>query len=190
MDILPEAIDGFALYPLDEKSTLPALMNNRVKDGFPGSAVLAFKCFHVKDKQKRAARQLAAVIPQQPSPFRHNNEEDNKQPTAMWGVIHVTGNGNIKKACESLAWDLVDTGLQIRWEDHQSADLSAQVLLMNVMPVLDRARVEGEIIWHLTSIKRHQIGKGTLTSEYLVFLLQEIRVAWCQNKQGAGERGK
>jgi hypothetical protein len=65
----------------------------------------------VKDKQKRAARQLAVALPQQPSPFRHNNEEDYKQPTVMWGVIRVTGNGNIKEACESLAWDLLDTGL-------------------------------------------------------------------------------
>jgi hypothetical protein len=129
-------------------------MNNRVKDGFPGSAVLAFKYFHVKDKQNRAARQLAAALPQQPSPFRHNNEEDYKQLTAMWGVTHVTVTGNIKEACESLAWDLVDTGLQIRWKDRQSADSSAQVLLMNVPPVLDRARVEGEIIWHLTNIKK------------------------------------
>ncbi len=78
MDILPEAIDGFALHLLDKKSTLPALTNNRVEDVFPGSAVLAFKYFHVKDKQNRAARQLAAALPQQPSPFRHNNKKDYK----------------------------------------------------------------------------------------------------------------
>jgi hypothetical protein len=106
---------------------------------------------------------------------------------AMWGVIRITGNGNIKEACESLAWDLVDTGLHIKWKDHQSADSSAQVLLMNIPPILDRAGVEGEIIWHLTSIKKHQIGKGMLTSEYLGFPLLEIRVAWQQNKQGKGK---
>jgi hypothetical protein len=43
MDILPEAINGFALHLLDEKSTLTALTNNRVEDGFPSPAVLAFK---------------------------------------------------------------------------------------------------------------------------------------------------
>jgi hypothetical protein len=129
------------------------LTNNRVEDVFPGSAVLVFKYFHMKDKQNMAARQLAAALPQQPSPFRHNNEEDCRQPTVMWGVIHITSNGNIKEACKSLAWDLVDTGLQIRWKDHQSADSSAQVLLMNLLPILDRAGVDGEIIWHLTSIK-------------------------------------
>ncbi len=58
---------------------------------------------------------------------------------------------------------------------------------MNIPPVLDRARVEGVNIWHLTSIKKRQIGKGTLTSEYLGLPLPEIRVAWRQNKQGKGK---
>jgi hypothetical protein len=34
MDILPEAINGFALHPLDDQSTLSALTNNRAEDGF------------------------------------------------------------------------------------------------------------------------------------------------------------
>jgi hypothetical protein len=45
MDILPGTINGFELYPLDEQSILPCLTNNRLEDGFPGSAVLAFKYF-------------------------------------------------------------------------------------------------------------------------------------------------
>ena len=73
MDILPEAIKGFALHPLDKKSMHPALTNNIVEDGFLSSAVLAFKYFHVKDKQNRAAGQLAVALPQQPFPFKHNN---------------------------------------------------------------------------------------------------------------------
>jgi hypothetical protein len=40
MDILPGAIKGFALHPLDETSTLPVLINNRPEDEFPGSAEL------------------------------------------------------------------------------------------------------------------------------------------------------
>jgi hypothetical protein len=58
---------------------------------------------------------------------------------------------------------------------------------MNVPPILDKAGVEREIIWHLASIKKRQIGKGRLTSEYLGFPLPEIRVAWQQNKQGKGK---
>ncbi len=51
MEILPSAIDGFELHPLDEISTHPALINNRVEDGFPSSAILAFKYCGVKNKQ-------------------------------------------------------------------------------------------------------------------------------------------
>ncbi len=39
MDILPNNIDGFKLHPLEEASTLPALTNNKVEEGFLGSAV-------------------------------------------------------------------------------------------------------------------------------------------------------
>ncbi len=75
-DILPDAIDGFALHPLDTSSSLPALTNKRVEDGFPGSAVLAFQYFLVKDKRNRLAGQQMVAPPSQPSPYRHNNKED------------------------------------------------------------------------------------------------------------------
>ncbi len=58
MDILPGAIDGFELQPLDEQSILPCLTNNKVEEGFPGSAVLAFKYFLMHDKQNRVAQSL------------------------------------------------------------------------------------------------------------------------------------
>ncbi len=54
MDILPGAIDGFELHPLDEHSFLPPLTSNKANEGFPGSVVLAFKYFLVKDKWNRA----------------------------------------------------------------------------------------------------------------------------------------
>jgi hypothetical protein len=47
----------FALHPLDKTSSLPALTNNRVEDGFPRFVVLAFKYFLVKDKRIRLAGQ-------------------------------------------------------------------------------------------------------------------------------------
>jgi hypothetical protein len=50
MDILPNAINEFKLHPQEEASTLPALTNNKVEDGFPGSVVLAFKYFLVRDR--------------------------------------------------------------------------------------------------------------------------------------------
>jgi hypothetical protein len=111
-DILPDAIDGFALHPLELDSTLPALTNNKTEDRFPGSAVLAFKYFMVKNKSNRGAQQTASS-PSQPSLHRHNDEEEYRPPTALWVVIWVTGDGNVKEACEALAWDMVNLGLQV-----------------------------------------------------------------------------
>jgi hypothetical protein len=49
---------------------------------------------------------------------------------------------------------MVDTGLQIQWKDHQLADSSTQVLLLNIPPMLDRGGVEGKNTWHLAEIER------------------------------------
>ncbi len=103
IDIFPSAINGFAMHPLDESSALPSLTNNQPKDGFPGSAVLAFKYFMVKNKSNRPANHQSVATPSQPSTHRHNNKEEFKPPTSLWGVIRVTGNVNIKEACKSLA---------------------------------------------------------------------------------------
>jgi hypothetical protein len=178
MDFLSGAIDGFALQPLDVNSCLPALTNNRVEDGFPGSGVLAFQYFLVKDKCNRPTGQQVVAPPSQPSPFWHNNKDDYRQPMALWGIIRVTKNSNVKEACEASAWDMVDTGLQVRWKDHQSAKSSAQILLMNVPPVLGRGGIEAEIIWHLTEIEKGLLKKGVLLSEYVGVQLPKIRVTW------------
>jgi hypothetical protein len=89
IDILPNAIDGFKSHPLEKASTLPVLTNNKVEEGFPGSVVLAFKYFLVRDRcnVKRQQAALRSV----PSPHRYNNEEDYRPPTAMWGVTWVKG---------------------------------------------------------------------------------------------------
>jgi hypothetical protein len=104
MDILPNAIDGFELHPLEEASTLPALTNNKVEEGFQGSVVLAFKYFLVGDRRNVKGHQVASKSA--PSPHRYNDEEDYRPPTAMWGVIRVKGNGNMKEVCDALAWGL------------------------------------------------------------------------------------
>jgi hypothetical protein len=101
-------------------------------------------------------------------------------------VIRVTGKGNVKKACEALAWDMVNSGLQVYWKDHQSTDSSAQVLLINVPSVLDRGSITNKIILHLTEIEKGFLKKGTIPAEYLGIPLPELRVSWRQNKQGKG----
>jgi hypothetical protein len=76
MDILPGAIDGFELYPHEEQSILPCFTNNRVEGGFPGSTVLAFKYFLVRDTQNRVVQSLVSIP--EPSLHRFNEEEDYK----------------------------------------------------------------------------------------------------------------
>ena len=104
----------------------------------------------------------------------------------MWGVIRVSGNGNIKEACEAHSWDMNGSGLQIRWKEHQSAKSNAQVLLMNAPHVLDHGRVEEEIIWHLQQIENSLLREGKLSTEFVGVPLPEIKVSWHQSKQGKG----
>ena len=88
MEILKDTIDGFALHPLDDTSLLPPLTSIDVKDGFPGTTVLAFKYFLVRDKRNQGPQHASTpVLPITPSPFRFNNEEDYRAPKQMWGVI-------------------------------------------------------------------------------------------------------
>jgi hypothetical protein len=164
MDILSGAINGFALHPLDKRSSLHDLTINIIGDGFPALVVLAFKYFLVRDKSNRAAQQTVPLSCQ-PFPHRYNDEEEYRPPTAMWGVIRVTGNGNLKEACKALAWDMIDSGLQVQWKEHQSAESEAQVLLINVPPVLDRGGVESKIIWHLSKIEKHFSQEGNSSNQ-------------------------
>jgi hypothetical protein len=71
-----------------------------------------------------------------PSLHRYNNMEDYRPPTAIWGVIWVKGNSNMKEACDAVAWDMINLGLTMRWKEHHSAKSSVHILLMNVPPVL------------------------------------------------------
>jgi hypothetical protein len=180
MDILPDTIDGFEIHLLEEASTLPIITNNKSEDGFPVSAVLAFKYFLVRDRGNVRGQQTAS--PSAPSPYRYNDEEDYKPPTPMWGVIRVKGNSNIKEACDALAWDKVDSGLTVRWKEHQSAESSAHILVMNVPLVLERGGVESEIVWHLTDLEKRLMKKGGYPQEYVGVQLPKISVAWKQSK--------
>ena len=55
-----------------------------------------------ENKNNRGAQQTASS-PSPPYLHRHNDEDEYRPPTALWGVIWVTGNVNIKEACEALA---------------------------------------------------------------------------------------
>jgi hypothetical protein len=126
--------------------------------------------------------------PSAPSTHRYNDEEDYKPPTSMWGVIQVKGNGNIKEACNALAWNMVNSGLTVRWKEHQLAESSSHILLVNVPPVLEPGGVKAEIVWHLTNLEKRPMKKGDYPQKYVWVPLPKISVAWRQIKQGKGKR--
>ncbi len=111
-------------------------------------AVLAFKYCLVKNKQSTHSnlQQAAFSDPPAPSPHRFNNKEDFKPSPYLWAVICVRRNNNIKDLCEEIGWDIFESGLIIRYKEHQSADSNAQIMLMSVPSVFDWDGIEGEIL--------------------------------------------
>ena len=186
MSIMLEAIEGFALHPVDKASHLPILTSIEPKEGFPLTAVLAFQYFYMRNKRDQRKPDTTAPVISTPSPHRFNDEEEYKAPKQMWGVIRVSGNGNIKESCEALAWDIGGSGLQVRWKEYQSAESSAQVILLNVPPILERGGVEEEITWHLQQIEKSLLKEGKLPQEFVGVPLPRINVSWRQSKQGKG----
>ena len=81
-----------------------------------------------------------------------------------------------------MAWDKGNTGVTIKYKEHQSPESSAQILLMNAPPVFDRNGMEGDIIWHLAEIEKSLLKKGFLPTEFIGTPLPEIKVSWRQNK--------
>jgi hypothetical protein len=91
MEIVPAFINGFELLPLSDISTLPALISNDPdpNKGFPKTAVLAFKYFLVKNKTNVCGVSSQSPSTQTPQNMRHNDEEEFKPPTMLWGVVRV-----------------------------------------------------------------------------------------------------
>ncbi len=64
---------------------------------------------------------IAASSPTPPPLFLwHNDEEEYKMPTSMYGTIRVHASENVKDCIEALARDLSNTGINIRWKEHIS----------------------------------------------------------------------
>ncbi len=105
-------------------------------------------------------------------------EEEFKPPTTLWGVAWVQGNENVMEVINSVAWDINDTGLSIRWKEHQSAESSAQILLMCCPPIFDRRGIEEEICFHLQLTEKDLIRKGKLSYNLIGVPLPNIIVSW------------
>ncbi len=119
-----------------------------------------------------------------PSPHRYDNGEEYRPPTAMWRVFWVMGNGNMKEACNALAWDMINSGFTLRWKEHQSVETSVHILLMNVPLVLECGGMESEIVWHLCKLEKRFLKKRILPEEYVGIPLPKISVLWRQSKLG------
>jgi hypothetical protein len=147
--------------------------------------VPAFKYCGVKNKR---IERNSAGGPSRPqvSLQRNNDDEEFILSKLVQAVIRVRGKENVKVACNSISWDMSNSRLTIRWKEHQSADSSAQVLLMCCPAVFDKQGIEEEIIFHLKPMEKDLIRKGLLPSTLSAEPLPQIAVLWCQNKQGRG----
>jgi len=183
LEILSSVIDGFEMHPLNPESTLPFLTSGLQA---PKTAILAFKYCGVKNKRIVRNSSQSLAKPPQKNLQRHNDDEEFTPSTSVQAVIRVRGRENVKTACDSISWDMSESGLSIRWKEHQSADSSAQILLMCCPPVFDKRGLEEEIVYHLKTMEKDLIRKGALPSTLSIEPLPQIAVSWRQNKQGRG----
>ena len=111
MDILPKAINGFTLHPLDKSSTLPLFTDNNPANGFPVSVVLAFQYLLVKNKSNVKGLQNETSSPLVSSLCHHDNEQEFRSPSSLWGVMRCSSTGNVKDDMETAAWDIGSIGI-------------------------------------------------------------------------------
>jgi hypothetical protein len=181
LEILSSVIDDFEMHPLDPESFLPPLIFGLQA---PKTAVLAFKYCGVKNKRIVRYSSQSPAKPPQTNLQRHNNDEEFTPSTSVQVVIWVHGRENVKTAWDSISWDMSESGLSIQWKEHQSADSSAQILLMCCPAIFDKHGIEEEIMYHLKTMEKDLIRKGALPSTLSMEPLPQIAVLWRQNKQG------
>ncbi len=165
METFPLMIDGFKLHPLRAESSLPLLTSNQVDKGFPLSATMLFRYFHVKNKMSSKGAPQAAGESTATSPNKYDNDADFKPSNTRWGSVKVRANENIKEAVESLSWEFNNTGIQVRWKPHQSADSSAQVQIFCCPSVFKREGLTKELIYNLKTVEKKLCNKGQLSMD-------------------------
>ncbi len=107
VEILASVLTNFCLLPVDKTTKYPATTSGCKEDGFPTTVVIAFK--YILLCNKRMPQGGTQLMPFTPTPSishqRHNNEEEYKMPTSMWGTLRVCASENIKDCVNALAWD-------------------------------------------------------------------------------------
>jgi hypothetical protein len=188
METFPQMIDGFKLHPLDPASSLPFLTSNQVDRGFPQSAIMMFRYFHVKNKMNSKGAPQPAGETTAASPNRYDNDADFKPSNTLWGTARVLAKENIKEAVESLvSWDFNNTGIQVRWKPHQSANSSAQVQIFCCLSVFEREGLTKELTYNLNMVEKKICNKGQLPMDLHDEPLPAMYISWRQNSQGRGQ---
>jgi hypothetical protein len=103
METFPLMIDGFQLHPLAAESSLPVLTSNQADKGFPQSAIMMFRYFHVKNKMNFKGAPQAANETTATSPNKYDDDADFKPSNTLWGTVKVRAKENVKEAVESLS---------------------------------------------------------------------------------------
>ncbi len=186
-ETFPLMIDGFELHPVSSESSLPFLTSNQVDKGFPQSAIMMFRYFHVKNKMNSKGAPQVAGEPTPTLPNKYNDDADFKSSNILWGSVRVCANENIKEAVESLSWDFKNTGIQVRWKPHQSADSSAQVQIFCCPSIFEREGLTKELIHNLKTVKKKLFNKGHLSIDLHDEPLPAMYILGRQNSQGRGQ---
>jgi hypothetical protein len=148
---------------------------------------MMFRYFHVKNKMNsKGAPQLAgettaALL------NRYKNNADFKPSNILWGTARVLAKENIKEAVESLSWDFNNTGIQMRWKSHQSADSSAQVQIFCCPSIFKREGLTKELTYNLNMVEKKMCNKGQLPMDLHDKPLPVMYISWRQNSQGRGQ---
>jgi hypothetical protein len=190
METFPLMIDGFELHPLAAESSLPILTSNQADKGFLQSAIMMFRYFHVKNKinskgAPQAAKETIATLPN-----KYDNNADFKPSNTLWGTVKVRAKENIKEAVESLSWGFNNTGIQVRWKPHQSADSSAQVQIFCCPSVFEREGLTEELIYNLKMVKKKLCNKGQVPMDLHDKPLPAMYISWRQIPKAEAEIGE
>jgi len=186
METFPLMIDGFELHPLAKESSLPFLTSNQVEEGFPQSAIMMFRYFHVKNKMNTKGASQAASEPSSVSSNKFDDEAEFKPSNTLWGTVKVRAKENVKESVESLSWDFNNTGIQVRWKPHQSAESSAQAQICCSPNVFEREGLTEELIYNMKLVEKKMCNKGQLSMDLYDEPLPAMHISWRHNSQGKG----
>jgi hypothetical protein len=145
-----------------------------------------FKYLHVKNKMNPwGAAQPTANTPTISLSRFDDNAALRPSPT-LWGTARVQARENIREAIVAWVWDLHNTGVQVQWKAHQSADSSAYIRIICCPTLINKDGLTQELVRNLKEVKLKLIRKGFVSSDFMDEPLPTFYILWRQNTQGKG----